>query len=144
MLPRTLTLPPFTISPLAASFNRTAMDTSTGDTMFAIGAAGGRKILPSVTNLASFMLDFGMSLEAAFHHPRIDVSGTERIIADEDLSPEIVEALSGVADTGTAKRTVHPYAFGVPAGVMRQNGRNCGATEIMSPWGDAILADDIA
>ncbi|MDF0598498.1 gamma-glutamyltransferase [Psychromarinibacter halotolerans] len=117
---------------------------STGDTMFAIGAAGGRKILPSVTNLASFMLDFGMSLEDAFHHPRIDVSGTERIIADEDLSPEIVEALSGVADTGTAKRTVHPYAFGVPAGVMRQNGRNCGATEIMSPWGDAILADDIA
>jgi gamma-glutamyltranspeptidase / glutathione hydrolase len=32
---------------------------------FAIGASGGRKILPAVLNLTSFMMDFGMSLEDA-------------------------------------------------------------------------------
>ena len=32
----------------------------------------------------------------------------------------------------------HMRAFAVPAGVMRRDGRNCGATEIMTPWGDAV------
>ena len=77
-----------------------------GDRMFAIGASGGRKILPAVANLVSFMVDFGMDLEQAFHTSRIDASA-------------------------------------VPAGVMRQAGRNCGATEIMSPWGDAVCEADV-
>lgn len=105
--------------------------------MFAIGAAGGRKILPAVTNLASYMIDFGMTLEEAFHHPRIDVSGLSQIIADEDLPAAIHAALAAIAPTQVAKRTVHPYAFGVPVGVMRMEGRNCGVSEIMTPWGDA-------
>lgn len=40
-----------------------------GDRMFAIEASSGRKILPAVANLVSFMFDFGMDLEAAFHAP---------------------------------------------------------------------------
>ncbi|MBY3239439.1 gamma-glutamyltransferase [Rhizobium laguerreae] len=109
--------------------------------MFAIGAAGGRKILPAVTNLISYMVDFGMSLEEAFHHPRIDVSGLSQIIADEDLSGEILAALAEIAPAVAARRTVHPYAFAVPVGVMRSEGRNCGATEIMAPWGDTSLEE---
>ncbi len=105
---------------------------------FAIGASGGRKILPAMVNLISFMIDFGMSLEEAFHHPRIDNSGGGTIIADEDLPPEILQTLEEVGPTFTAKRTVFPYAFACPAGVMRQNGMNMGCTEIMSPWGDAV------
>jgi len=38
----------------------------------------------------------------------------------------------------TARRTVFPYAFAVPAGVLRDGERNAGCTEIMSPWGDAV------
>ena len=70
---------------------------------------------------------------------------------DEDLPQDVAQALAAIGPVTTAKRTVHPYAFAVPAGVMRQAGRNCGATEIMSPWGDAIpeagpdsIADSIA
>ena len=109
-----------------------------GDRSFAIGASGGRKILAAVANLTSFITDFGMDLEAAFHTPRIDASGAGTIVADETLPREVLEALAGLGNVKTAKRTVHPYAFAVPAAVMRENGRNCGATEIMSPWGDAI------
>lgn len=105
---------------------------------FAIGASGGRKILPAVLNLTSFMTDFGMDLEAAFHQPRIDNSGGGTIIADEDLAPDITAALEAVLPIAKAKRTVFPYAFACPAGVARENGVNTGCTEIMSPWGDAV------
>lgn len=109
-----------------------------GDRMFAIGASGGRKILPAVANLVSFMVDFGMDLETAFHTPRIDVSGTEGTVMDEDLPQDVADALAALGPVTPARRTLHPYAFAVPAGVMREAGRNCGATEIMSPWGDAV------
>ncbi|WP_205965920.1 hypothetical protein [Paracoccus liaowanqingii] len=57
---------------------------------------------------------------------------------DEHPPPDGAEALATLGPVTTAKRTVQPYAFAVPAGVMRKAGRNCGATEIMSPWGDAV------
>lgn len=116
---------------------------SVGARMFAIGASGGRKILPAVTNLISFMADFGMDLDQAFHAARIDVSGADTIVADETLPKTILDALAQLAPTRSVRRTVHPYAFGVPAGVMRDEGRNCGTTEIMTPWGDAILEEDM-
>jgi gamma-glutamyltranspeptidase/glutathione hydrolase len=109
---------------------------------FAIGASGGRKILPAVLNLTSFMLDFGMSLEGAFHQPRIDNSGGGTVIADENLSPGIIAALNAAHPVATTKRTVFPYAFACPAGVMRENGLNTGCTEIMSPWGDVVQEKD--
>ncbi|MGE0313047.1 MAG: gamma-glutamyltransferase family protein [Lautropia sp.] len=108
---------------------------------FAIGASGGRKIMPAVANLVSFMMDFGMDLEAAFHHPRIDCSGGEQVIADEDLPADVIDALRGVHPTVTAKRSVFPYAFAVPAGVERAGGMNAGCTEIMTPWGDVAHED---
>lgn len=109
-----------------------------GGRRFAIGASGGRKIMPAVANLASFMLDFDMSLEAAFHQPRIDNSGGGLVIADESLPQEVLAALSDRHRLATAKRSIFPYAFAVPSGVMREGGLNCGCTEIMSPWGDAV------
>ncbi|MFN4098824.1 MAG: gamma-glutamyltransferase [Pararhodobacter sp.] len=105
---------------------------------FAFGASGGRKILPAVANLVSSVMDFGMDLEAAFHQPRIDNSGSGTVIADESLPAEVLSALRGQGPVVTAKRSVFPYAFGVPAGVMRDDGMNTGCTEIMTPWGDAI------
>lgn len=110
---------------------------------FAIGASGGRKIMPAVANLTSFLLDYGMDLEAAFHQPRIDASGGGAIVADEALPHEIHAALREIAPVTTAPRTVHPYAFAVPAGVMRRGGMNMGCTEITTPWGDAVHEDEV-
>ena len=41
----------------------------------ALGASGGRRILPAVLQIGSMLADCGLDLESAFHTPRIDVSG---------------------------------------------------------------------
>ena len=105
---------------------------------FALGASGGRKILGTVLQMASFMIDEGASLEEAFHRPRIDMSGEGRVIADRALPPHVIEQLNEFMTTTTARRGIFPYAFAVPAGVMRDREMNMGCTEIMSPWGDAV------
>nr|WP_280517705.1 gamma-glutamyltransferase [Falsirhodobacter halotolerans] len=110
-----------------------------GDRRFALGAAGGRKILPSVACLTHYIMDGGMSLEEAFHHPRLDNTGAGMITADDSFAPDVLNALAQVGAVKTARRGVFPYAFAVPAGVMRQGGRNCGCTEIMTPWGDVAF-----
>lgn len=114
-----------------------------GDRHIAIGASGGRKIVSAITQLTGFMADYGMDIGAAFHHPRIDVSGLGAVIADEALPAAVTDALRAEYDLLTAPRTSFPYAFACPAGVMRRAGRNSGCTEIMSPWGDAVGEDQI-
>jgi gamma-glutamyltranspeptidase/glutathione hydrolase len=105
---------------------------------FALGASGGRKILGTVLQMSSFMIDHGMTLEQAFHQPRIDMSGGGRVIADRALPASVLRALEAAFPTSTARRTVFPYPFAVPAGVLRDGAQNMGCTEIMSPWGDAV------
>lgn len=105
---------------------------------FALGASGGRKILGAVLQLSSFLLDHGMSLEQAFHQPRIDVSGGGQVIADQALGPEILAALAEVMPVLPARRMVFPSLFACPVGVLREGSRNMGCTEVMSPWGDAV------
>lgn len=106
---------------------------------FAFGASGGRKIVSAMTQMASLATDFGMDIEEVFHHPRIDVSGGPKLVADETLSPDVLARLRQDHEVVTAPRTVFPYAFACPAGVMRDGDMNSGCTEIMSPWGDAAL-----
>ncbi|MEO6748313.1 MAG: gamma-glutamyltransferase [Casimicrobiaceae bacterium] len=105
---------------------------------FALGASGGRKIVGTVLQLASFMMDHAQTLEQAFHQPRIDMSGGDTVIADLALDKEIVDALRGRFPVVTARRTVFPYAFACPAAVLRDGELNTGCTEVMSPWGDAV------
>lgn len=112
---------------------------TSGRRRFAFGASGGRKIVSAVTQLSSFVADLGMDIEAAFHHPRIDVSGGVKLVADETLAPDILDRLRGDNDVVTTARSVFPYAFACPAGVMRDGDMNTGCTEIMSPWGDTAL-----
>jgi gamma-glutamyltranspeptidase/glutathione hydrolase len=105
---------------------------------FALGASGGRKILGTVLQMASFMIDDGASLEEAFHRPRIDMSGEGRVIADSALPREVIDELNRFLPTATVRRGIFPYAFAVPAGVLLEREMNMGCTEIMSPWGDAV------
>ena len=114
---------------------------SQGARSFAIGASGGRKIVSAVAQLASFVTDKGMDIGEAFHAPRIDVSGGAGAIADDSLPQEVLSAIAEVMPVQTTRRTVSPYAFACPAGVMRDDAVNSGCTEIMSPWGDAALEE---
>ncbi len=112
-----------------------------GDRGFALGASGGRKIVSAVAQLASYLVDGGMDIRAAFHAPRIDVSGGAGAVADETLPADVLDAIGAVMPVETTRRTVLPYAFACPAGVLRDGALNTGCTEIMSPWGDAVLEE---
>jgi gamma-glutamyltranspeptidase/glutathione hydrolase len=112
--------------------------------MFALGASGGRKILGAVLQLAMFLSRFGMSLEQAFHQPRIDVSGLPTITVDPHLGPAVRDAVADVMPVVQTRRVVFPYAFACPAGVLREVGMNSGCTEIMSPYGDAAAEGGIS
>ncbi len=107
---------------------------------FALGASGGRKIMPAVAQLASFLVDYGMTLEQAFHHPRIDLSGGDTVIADDTLAQQVLQVLGRDNRVVTTRRAPYPYAFACPAGVLREGNQNQGATEPQSPWGDAVAA----
>lgn len=111
-----------------------------GDRRFALGASGGRKILPAVAQLSHRLLALGEDMETAFHAPRVDVSGGATIIADEALPGEVLRHLAASFEVRTAERLPFPYAFACPAGVMREGMMNSGASEPSSPWGDAVAA----
>ncbi|MEM7170315.1 MAG: gamma-glutamyltransferase [Pseudomonadota bacterium] len=73
----------------------TRIDTARGEEpWFAMGASGGRRILPAVFQGASFLSDAGLSLEAAAHQPRLNVDGRPLVEADARLAPETLEDLA--------------------------------------------------
>lgn len=117
---------------------RATIEGATAGARFAIGASGGRKIVGTVLQIASFLIDHGMSLEEAFHHPRIDMSGTRPVIADLAMPADDLRKLEAAFPVRSARRMCFPYAFAVPAGVLRAGELNMGCTEVMSPWGDAV------
>ncbi|MBE3637947.1 gamma-glutamyltransferase [Mangrovicoccus algicola] len=111
---------------------------------FALGAAGGRKIMPAVAQIAAQLVETGATLQEAMEAPRLDASGGDPVVADERLAGPVTGALSARWPVATAKRLPFPFAFAAPAAVLREAGRNSGTTETLSPWGDAIAEGDTA
>jgi gamma-glutamyltranspeptidase/glutathione hydrolase len=104
----------------------------------ALGASGGRRILPAVTQMLSFVMDFGMDLDAAIHQPRIDASEGTIVIGDVRLPPPTHEALRRQFDYEQAHIQTFPMKFACPSVVLRDGATNSGATESAQPWGDAV------
>jgi gamma-glutamyltranspeptidase/glutathione hydrolase len=110
-----------------------------GRPWFGIGASGGRRILAAVLQIASFIVDFGMDPETAAHHPRIDVSGLDRVAVDRRLPAEILGRLMAEPGAGVAEHAVYPARFACPNLVLRgTDGLNHGVSDVMSPWSAAI------
>ncbi|MGC1495667.1 MAG: gamma-glutamyltransferase [Sulfitobacter sp.] len=108
---------------------------------FALGASGGRKIMPAVAQLTSMLLDYCMDLDTALHTARIDMSLADVTIVDDTLPPEVLETLTKrLGKVMAAPRTIYPLHFACPSAVSRHNDINAGATEIMHPWADAVVA----
>jgi gamma-glutamyltranspeptidase/glutathione hydrolase len=104
----------------------------------ALGASGGRRILPAVTQMLSFVMDFGMDLDAAIHQPRIDASEGAIVIGDVRLPPPTHQALRQRFDYEEAHVQTFPMKFACPSVVLRDGATNFGATESAQPWGDAV------
>lgn len=104
----------------------------------AVGASGGRRILPSVMQLVSFAMDFGMDLDAAIHQPRIDASEGAIVLGDTRLPADTRKALAARFDYKEAPVQTLPMKFACPSVVMRDGDVNSGAVEIFQPWADAV------
>ena len=103
----------------------------------AVGASGGRRILPAVTQLVSFVMDYGMDLDAAIHQPRIDASEGAIVIGDRRLPADARKALAARFDYEETQVQAVPMKFACPSVVMREGETNSGAVEIFQPWSDA-------
>jgi gamma-glutamyltranspeptidase/glutathione hydrolase len=86
------------------------------------------------------MIDYGMSLEAAMHAPRIDVSGPDRVVADRNLPEEVLETLGARHPTVLADRAGFPYNFTIASAVRHRGGAGEGAVEPWQPVAEAVAA----
>jgi len=111
-----------------------------GDTpILAAGASGGRRILAAVLQLLAFVAEFGMDPHDAAHHPRIDVSGPDAILADRRFGPDVLAALRAAGPTETAEHGVQPINFACPNLILvRPDGERVGVSDAMSPWSAAL------
>lgn len=107
----------------------------------ALGASGGRRIVSSVMQLISFLVDQGMSIEAAMHQPRIDVSGSGQLLADSALDSSVKEELQkSFSDVSTAQHGVFPSLFSCPsiASFDPHSRRSIGSAFVTSPLAAAV------
>ncbi|HUL06982.1 MAG TPA: gamma-glutamyltransferase [Candidatus Acidoferrum sp.] len=111
-----------------------------GAPWFALGASGGRRIMPAVAQILSFLVDYGMTLEEAFHQPRLDVSGEGRAILDDRLPVEVERAVAALMPVLREPTSVYPVQFACPSAVLRDpaTGLHHGMGEIASPWAGAV------
>ena len=110
--------------------------TKDGKPWFCIGASGGRRIVPAVTQLSLMLIDRGLDVEAAFHHPRIDVSG----VGPDPRQPRPARCREeGDCRPPADRRSwqpVSPLGFANPSCIVRDpaSGELTGMNEVMSPW----------
>ena len=105
------------------------MLTEGGKPFLAAGASGGRRIMAAVFQLMTFIADFRMGVEAAAHHPRIDVSGVDRISADRRLPAAVLDALAAEGPVEVVEHGAVPINFACPNTIVHQ-ADGCG-------WGSA-------
>lgn len=108
------------------------------DDVIALGGAGGRKIIPAMMNLLCFMIDHGMSLEEAMHHPRIDVSGPDKVVADASLPQALLEELAARHEVTLADRVPYPINFTTASAVRRCGALNEAGAEPVQPTAEAL------
>ena len=107
--------------------------------VIALGASGGRRIIPAVLQTASLMIECGMNLEDALHHPRIDASDNV-LILDSRLDPDIVTALQKSSPVVEKPDTIYPSWFANVSGAEWRDGIATGAVQPSLPWGEAMAA----
>ncbi len=111
---------------------------------YALGASGGRRIMPAVLQLTSGVIDFGMSVDCLLDAPRIDVGGSSRVTVDDRFDDSIIAALRECFSIDVVQNRVYPNYFACPnvVGYDPAARRTSGAAFIMSPWAGACAEPD--
>ena len=119
----------------------TLFKTATGE-RYALGASGGRRIMPAVMQLISMVVDYGMDVDTAMHQPRIDVSGAPMVSVDEKLGDAVAEALAQKHNVLLTPNAVYPAMFACPNLICDGgSGPQTGAAFIASPWSAVAAAE---
>ena len=115
------------------------MLTEGGRPFLAAGASGGRRIMASVFQLMTFIADFGMDVETAAHHPRIDVSSVDNVSADRQLPAEVLDALAQDGALEVVDHSAVPINFACPNVIVQHaDGTRSGISDVASPWSGAV------
>jgi len=96
--------------------------------------------MPAVMQISSFLIDHGMTLEDAFHQPRIDASGGDFVGVDPRQPHSVQQALSAKFPVNLTELVVYPTNFACPSSVLRDpaTGEHQGITDVLSPWSGAV------
>ena len=109
--------------------------TRDGEALFSVGASGANHIVPCTAQITALLLDYGMSLEDAFHTPRIDASARGSVRADPAMGAAALAELRKVFELEVAQLMVFPKLYSCPSGVLRdpESGACWGAADLSSP-----------
>jgi gamma-glutamyltranspeptidase/glutathione hydrolase len=115
------------------------MLTTGGKPFLAGGASGGRRIMAAVFQLMTFIADFGMSVDDAAHHPRIDVSSVDTVSADRRLPAAVLDALAAEGTLEVVEHGAVPINFACPNVIVQHpDGTRSGISDAASPWSAAV------
>jgi gamma-glutamyltranspeptidase / glutathione hydrolase len=115
------------------------MLTEGGRPFLAAGASGGRRIMAAVFQLMTFIADFGMAVETAAHHPRIDVSSADGTSADRRLPADVLDALAADGPLEVVEHNAVPINFACPNVIVQAaDGTRTGISDAVSPWSGAV------
>jgi gamma-glutamyltranspeptidase/glutathione hydrolase len=117
---------------------------STADgSYYALGASGGRRIMPAVMQLLSSVVDRDMDINTAVHTPRIDVSGSDQVCVDSRLEAEVAQQLDAAGhNVLVVPNGVYPAMYACPNIIGRSaSGINTGAAFVASPWAEVALQE---
>ena len=109
--------------------------------VFGLGASGGRKILPAVFQVATYIEDFGMNLEKALAYPRIDVSTADMIVCDSRFDKKTKASLEQLGTVKEWMPTTFPSVYAVPSGLQILDDQMAiGAAHPLSPLAGSVSA----
>lgn len=101
--------------------------------MIAIGAAGGRRIVPAIAQILANVLRLGRSVEDALAAPRIDFRGEGTITADSRLDRGVIQALADRWPVTEVAPTVFPYHFAIVSAAELTQREQLGYPELFCP-----------
>ncbi len=114
--------------------------TRDGEALFAVGASGANHIVPCTAQITALLLDYGMSLEEAFHTPRIDASARGSVRADPAMGEAALAELAKTFELEVAQCMVFPKLYSCPSGVLRDAKGECwGMADKSSPVAGAAI-----
>ena len=97
--------------------------------------------MPSIAQLISFVVDYGLSVEESLHQARIDVSGAPLVSVDSTLDKKIIQTLAEEHNINVAPNGVYPALFACPNMLMIEpSGQHQGGAYVASPWAKVCAA----